>query len=124
MEKIIAFIYNYHRKDERTKDIALLQTFVNISTFLMFILIPLFDMIGLQKTLDLFKNLSKNNKYLEYSLGIIFLLLLYYFFSKIYNAKRIESAYSKYKYPKNYLLFLRIMYIINLLIFILIIFVR
>lgn len=114
MEKIVAFLYNYHKNDPRTSDIALLQTFCNISTFSIFIIVPLFHKIGLGRLLDVFENLSNNNRYLEYLLGTSFILLIYYVFSKIYDPQRLDLAYKKYKYHEKYLIILRIIYIANL----------
>lgn len=77
MKKIIAFIYHHNKKDKRVSNIAYLQTFVDVFLSLLFPFFLISEILNID-IVEYIKNFSGEKKWVEYFLGIVFLLCLFY----------------------------------------------
>ena len=94
--KLVVFLMRHNRKDKRYKDLAYIQTFIDIVSPIILLLI----MLGLKFAL-----------YIFFPLGILFYIF--------YSPQKIINNYRKYTYSKHYIWYLRAIYIGILIIFIL-----
>lgn len=106
MIKIIAFLYNRHKNDERVSDIAHLQTFADLALTFMVPILLLLKLIDFDAII-IIRNISKL-KVIEYAIGIIVVFFLYFIFCILFPKKFLDIKYKEFTYGRNYLLHLRI----------------
>lgn len=112
--KLVVFLMRHNRKDKRYKDLAYIQTFIDIMSPIILLLIMLLFSLEIEHILNAQSNIGLG---LKFALYIFFPLgILFYIF---YSPQKIINNYRKYTYSKHYIWYLRAIYIGILIIFIL-----